>query len=79
MTKIRGHRSHSFFWMILSKKMNKIKIVVALGDLPAKYSTINPAQFVFIWAGLAVLFSRQIGSSSHNFDLLQISWVKSTQ
>ena len=32
-------------------------------------STANPAQFEWKWAGLAVLFSRQIPNISHNSPL----------
>ena len=43
------------------------KIVGAVWELPAKYSTANQAKLGWKWAGLAVLFSRQLPNGSHDF------------
>ena len=47
-------------------------------------STANPAQFECKWAGLAVLFSRQISNGSHDFfsyfqDIFLNDFIKNQQ
>ena len=44
---------------------NMEKIVGAIWELPAKLA--NPAQFGWKWAGLTVIFSRQLPNGFHDY------------